>query len=106
MEHEAAYRQTYPQSSNGGVASVQLRRPEAPPVTDRLISIRSRLLQMNMHLIAFEQRMNGNPPEPQVNKISTTEPGYPPASIEDLLTQIEQAISDLDNAHGRIAQRF
>jgi len=80
-------------------------RPDTPPVVDRLLGLRSRLLSMSAHLIAFEQRMNGSPPEPANNKISG-DPNYPPSSIEDLLSQIETVVTDIDAGHNRLASRF
>lgn len=73
-----------------------------PPVLDRLLQLRSYLLSLSAHLNAFESRINGGLPE----KTGGATGDYPPCSIEDVVSHIEQISSDIEMAHNRLAVRF
>lgn len=99
--------------NNGGISGgasasilgVGQARQDHPPLVTRLVGIRTQLLIMCRDLIGFEQALDGSPPEP-TNKTTPSPESYPPCSIEDIVSQIEQITRDIEAAHSRIARRF
>lgn len=89
-----------------GVLSGRLGEASRMPVVDRLHRLRENLGQMSRHLAAFQQRMNGNPPEPEKHPGNGAIGSYPPCSIEDVLSQIEQHVNDISEYYTQIAGRF
>lgn len=71
----------------------------------RLCDLRTNLGRMSMELQQFQRQLNGDPPEP-VSTGATVGGGYPPCSIEDIMSQIEQNVADIAGFHQRIASRF
>lgn len=73
------------------------------PLVNRLCDIRTRVSNISGVLHQFQAHLNGDPPQPgNTEKVA----GYPPCSMEDILSQIEQHLRDIEDAHQRIASRF
>lgn len=83
------------------------KRISDTPLYERLVQTMGRLSAMSGHVHAFEQRMNGNHPEPTPpNALGVVNAPRPVMSIEDVVSSIEQHIADIDGVHTRLAQRF
>ena len=81
----------------GGLAAVP-----TTPLMPRLIEHRGQLLAISHNLNMFETRMNGTG-----DKVNPS-PGndYPPSSIEDIMSQIEAIVRDINEVYARITNRF
>ncbi len=96
---EAGFARTSPGLRQNGASTLT----PANPLLPRLCEIRTRLSAISGDLIRFQAKLNGDPPDAHIKDNS---PGYPPCSVEDVLSQIEQHIVDIENQQCRIGARF
>lgn len=89
------------------MSSIAQTIPKDIPLTPRLMQMLSQVSAITQQVGAFEQRLNGShftEANASLNtKVTTPQPSM---SLEQIVSEIESLLRDLDSCHNRIASRF